>query len=1099
MKKKILLILVMLLAVGLLLPSYAFYESGDLTTQNTVVHNQSQAEMDAALAAAGCDNMETIYSTVASMNASDASAYLAAQAALMSQSTGCNMEFVFNMNGTVYSSNPGDTVYVSQIDTDFVEAYNKYVAALKDGHEDFLGIYDMGSTKPSNSTLDDDEEEEEHTHVPNSYNSSTPGHVHSHPDEGTPGVNRDPTPFTANVETNTRKNLLNVGGSFTVSGNKHILRSFNQSIGHPIGICPTIYYTWSTSCIYCYSYQVSVTGACAYQYSYTVYGTPTYTDLYHGLTISFEGFIAEGGATSISGETRSAYGSFPAEGETTYSSSFVVKELIPSELKYDSETGFSYGTVIATCSCGESKTYKIYFDLMSKPKPVEEGYSLTVVSDGGGLVGIGNEALSDRVTKEKIIINDSSNIKAEAYNGYEFIGWYQLDGKKYSSKPSVTVVQPGYDYTLIAKFGPEKPKNIYSVTVYSDGNGIVGINDVWSNHDNQMIIATVEEDDTVSICSTPDDEYTIDYWAKIEDGVERFFTNDEDFRLTVDKDYVFIAHFKTEGSAYKVLTVTHDGNGYTIGGTKYAITGKKYPIWSFPNPGYEFDRWEDNLAVDGLTTLAQNDFVIMPFKNYTVKAYFVPDDTSDRSTLEIISDGNGTVYIDDNEPDLIDSINDKNGSEHDIHAIPDEGYKFENWKDIEGNIIFDKTDERIILNEDVTYIAHFIPLELGNTFRLDVESDGNGTVTGGTEFAEPEKEYRITADPDDGYKFDYWEKKTTEEDGSDISEKTNLSINTYFKMPAKDVTLIAHFKKIEEEVVLPEPKFLLTVESSDGGYNEGDHSGEYCEGDHITVEAHANSGYRFLEWQDESGNKVSQNSNYSFYMPAFDYTIISIFVEDPYNNSENISLQIVSIRDIRWKDYFTGNSSYSYRYLNIPASIENDEVLLDEVDLDDDSYEDNREIVYGYAVENRIQTTGLKATDDLGLRIKYKLYGDGTDITDEVYDPNGYLKLDFYHNNDNSSFLTSTTVKSEDTILWSWVTYLPLDLTTDNNSKLLYEKYNKITVEYDIKVIKNGRVLYDYIEAINSRSEGKSKWRGKVFTYRTDKTLLDDIYDNSNS
>lgn len=1106
MKKKFLLILVMLLAVGLLLPSYAyehgkFYESGDLTTQGTVVYNQSESEMNDSLKAAGCDSMETMYNKITSMKSeAEITAYLREQADKMEKTTGCIMEFVFNDEGTAYSSNVDDAVYVSKIDTDFTEARNKKVASLNNAHNQFLGVYDMGdsnsSSSSSSSNYEEEEEEDSHTCEPYTYTYTT-SHQHSHMDEGSAATQRDSTPLTVSVKPNTQIEPLNVGYSFTLAGNKHIIRNFIQNVGHPVGVCPWVKVEEYASCIYCSpDVHQYIIGSCDKTYSYTVYTTPIYMDTYHDLTISFKGFRADG-TTSISGEAKSAYGTFPAKGQETYSSSFIVKELITDELTYDRQTGFSYGTATVSCSCGTSVTQKIYFDLMKPPIEDEDVYSLTVATDGGGQVRMDNGDFADKVTKEKIMINGRTDIEAKADDGYKFDGWYQIDKEKYSSSSSTSVVQPGYDYILKAKFKPEDP-NKYSITIYSDGNGLVGVDDVWSDRDNQSVSVIVEEQDVVSICSTPDDKYTIDYWAKIVDGEEIVFTGDEDFSLTVDGDYTFIAHFKTDEIGYKTLTVTHDGNGYTIGGTKYAIVGKKYPIWSFPNPGYEFDRWEDNLAPNGITTLAQHDFVIMPFKNYTVKAYFVPDGTSERSTLEIISDGNGTVYIDNNEPSLKDSINDENGSEHDIHAIPNEGYEFENWVDIDGNIIFDESDERVSLTEDVTYTAHFVPIE-DNTHRLDVESDGNGEVTGGTEYAKPNKKYPITATPDDGYRFDYWEKIT---EGS--SEKTKLPANTSFTMLDEDVKLVAHFE--EEDIPIPDdPEYQLTVKSSTGGSSTG--SGKYYEGDSVEAIATANLGYQFLEWQDEDGNILSKSSHYSFYMPAHDYTIKAIFVSQPYNNAENISFQIVSIRDIRWKDYFTGNGSYSYKYLNIPLYISGNEILVNEVDLEDNSYAGNREIVYGYAVENRIQTTGLKATNDIGLRIKYKLYGDGTDITNQVSDPDEYLKLEFYYGDNKSSFLTSSaksTVsvggQSCDTIMWSWITYLPIDMTT-YDGKLLYEKYNEITVEYDIKVMKGNVELYDYIDAINHRSDsyGGSAWKGKVFTYRCDKTLLDDIYDNANN
>ena len=64
---------------------------------------------------------------------------------------------------------------------------------------------------------------------------------------------------------------------------------------------------------------------------------------------------------------------------------------------------------------------------------------------------------------------------------------------------------------------------------------------------------------------------------------------------------------------------------------------------------------------------------------------------------------------------------------------------------------------------------------------------------------------------------------------------------------------------------------------------------------------------------------------------------------------------------------------------------------------------------------------------------------------------------------------------------------MPLDLDYDDADELI--------VEFGIKLKLNESTSYDYIEAI--KLTDKNNWDGKVFTYRTDKTLLDDIYNNA--
>lgn len=1113
MKKNFLIILVMFLAVGLLLPSYAtspFYQTGDLSKCGTLVENQTEAEMNSALKSSGCDDMETMHNTVASMTSEeDITNYLKDQADKLSNGTGCKMELVVNISGKAYSSNPSDTKYVDTNDTDFEDAETKAVAARNDGYEVFVAAYNMGSleelTSGSISNNDDDDDDGHSCNPAVLY--STTAHVHSHEPLGEVGQQRPSVDFTSEVS-DTKKDSLNVGYKFSVWGNKHIVKYFTQIERNLSGKCPSQTIAQHMDCTIC-SRNVweEVVDSCNYVYWYKAYEKPTYIDEYHNVSISFEGFTATNGVNLIPGEIRQAYGKYPSDGTKTYFTQFMVTDIDEDKLKSDEESGLVYGKVIVECSCGKKYEHKVYFDFTLPPIIEEDFYSLEVKSAGGGKVRIDNGQYSSKSKKNEIKFNETSTIEAEPDEGYKFDGWCKNSEKEYEyTEKKVSINQPKYDCTFTAKFS-EKDPDTYTVTLYSDGNGLVGIKDgideFWTSYSDQKVSLEVEEGETISIKSNPDSDFTIDYWAKIVDGREEYYTIDEEFDLTVDEDYTFIAHFKTDKISYKELIVTHDGNGYTVGGTKCAIEGKKYPIWSYPKEGFEFDRWEDDIS-NGPTTLAQHDFVIMPFKDsYTVKAYFT-DSSSERSTLEIISDGNGKVYIDNNEPGgLSDRVNDENGKIHEIHARADEGYEFENWVDTDGNIIFNGTDEEVTLSEDVTYIACFEPINPDDKFRLDVESDGNGTVTGGTEFAEPGKEYRITADPDDDYKFDYWEKKITEEDGSDTSEKTNLPINTYFTMPAKDVKLIAHFKK--DEIIPEEDEYhYLEIGSSTGGYGTG--SGYYKEGEHVDIKAFSNTGYTFNNWKDEAG-EISKTPDTCIVMPAHDYTVTPVFVKNDYNNSENISFQIVSIRDIRWKDYFTGGGVYSYSYLNVPNNATQNTVLLDDVNLEDAQYNQYKQVVYGYAVENRIQTVGIDYSDTTRLVIDYKLYDEyGNEITNEIKDADKYLHLEFSCSRDDSAFLTSTSYSTGTNngvtypiITWNWVTYLPTDLKT-YSGKLVTEEYDEITVKYDIKLkFGSGDAEYDYIKVINKRSNDGSNWGGKVFTYRCDKTLLDDIYDNANN
>ena len=49
----------------------------------------------------------------------------------------------------------------------------------------------------------------------------------------------------------------------------------------------------------------------------------------------------------------------------------------------------------------------------------------------------------------------------------------------------------------------------------------------------------------------------------------------------------------------------------------------------------------------------------------------------------------------------------------------------------------------------------------------------------------------------------------------------------------------------------------------------------------VYLRAYARTGFRFLQWEDESGNVVSTSSNFYYTMPARDVTLIARFEYDP--------------------------------------------------------------------------------------------------------------------------------------------------------------------------------------------------------------------------
>ena len=83
--------------------------------------------------------------------------------------------------------------------------------------------------------------------------------------------------------------------------------------------------------------------------------------------------------------------------------------------------------------------------------------------------------------------------------------------------------------------------------------------------------------------------------------------------------------------------------------------------------------------------------------------------------------------------------------------------------------------------------------------------------------------------------------------------------------------------------------------------------------------------------------------------------------------------------------------------------------------------------------------------------------------------------------------------KTAPQVTWRWVWYLTLDIYEEICDKV--GRNSDIVVNFEIYVETSAGQRFDYVQAINYLN--RSEWGGNVFTYRLDKTLLTDIYDNA--
>ena len=148
-------------------------------------------------------------------------------------------------------------------------------------------------------------------------------------------------------------------------------------------------------------------------------------------------------------------------------------------------------------------------------------------------------------------------------------------------------------------------------------------------------------------------------------------------------------------------------------------------------------------------------------------------------------------------------------------------------------------------------------------YTVTVTSGGNGTASASSAKAVVGTEIRLTAKPDEGYRFKEWEVMSG-----------NVTIkDDKFTMPSANVEVKAVFEKDA-----PAPtEFIVTVTSGGNGTASASPA-KAAAGTEITLTATPNTGYHFKEWQVISGNVTIKDDK--FLMPDSNVEVKAIFEED---------------------------------------------------------------------------------------------------------------------------------------------------------------------------------------------------------------------------
>ncbi|WP_314882021.1 InlB B-repeat-containing protein, partial [Filifactor alocis] len=236
----------------------------------------------------------------------------------------------------------------------------------------------------------------------------------------------------------------------------------------------------------------------------------------------------------------------------------------------------------------------------------------------------------------------------------------------------------------------------------------------------------------------------------------------------------------------KDTVIVENGNKLTINGKEVIATAE---------PGYKFNNW---------TGIPQGKKVVADVE---ITANFERENQPPQPTkykIKLTDDGNGTAKSMVGGVQVTEA---EQGKKVTITAMPDRGYKFDEWRVLSGGIRLRDEDSATTTftmpNRDVEIKAYFKKKSSGGSshdaeyYNITTKTDRHGTVEARSKAREG-TEVSVTVDPDKGYKLD--EITVTDKRGRDITIKETNRENRYkFTMPARDVTVEATFKQIKQE------------------------------------------------------------------------------------------------------------------------------------------------------------------------------------------------------------------------------------------------------------------------------------------------------------
>lgn len=473
-----------------------------------------------------------------------------------------------------------------------------------------------------------------------------------------------------------------------------------------------------------------------------------------------------------------------------------------------------------------------YYNISALADPVAGG-SVTMSPDGGTYVE-----------------NTTVTLTATPNAHYYFTQW--SDGVTTNPR-TVTATGDITDLTYTAQFALQQ----YTITVTAnpaEGGTVTGG-------------GTYDYSATATLTATANTGYEFVNWNDGNTNASRI--------VTVTENATYTANFQLQ--SYTVSATVSPAESGTVTGTGSYTYGSSATLTATPAEDYHFLQWNDG------TTTTTNTFTVT--ENTSLIAYFAMDEITyynvevvSASTLMGSVSGGGSV---------------RDGRTTVISATPNTGYYFTQWND--GNTDNPRT---ITVTGNVTYTASFAPYSY--TITAESVDESMGTVMGGGQYDYAETA-TLTAVPETGFRFVEWDDHNTQNPRT-VSVTGNATYTATFEQITFTVNAIAnnasygtvtgsgiynygaavsltasavegyHFVQwndgttanpyqfnifenknitaIFEEDGVVITYYTVTVSANNAVMGSVTGGGSYAENETATIEAVAENGYEFVEWND---------------------------------------------------------------------------------------------------------------------------------------------------------------------------------------------------------------------------------------------------------